>query len=259
MKHSVCRWCYPDQTLDELCEFAASIGIDSIDLIAPDEMATLSKYGLTCAMISNPVATFHDGSLIGTIERAWNRVEYHDLLLETYSEYLKRAADAGATNVICFSGNREGIDDTTGMNNCAVGIRQLLPLLEELDLTLTMELLNSSVDHPDYMCDHTEWGVGLCNAIGSSHFKLLYDVYHMQIMEGNVIATIRKYHTYFSHYHTGGVPGRNEIDQTQELNYPAIVQAIRATGYQGFIAQEFVPASGQPLESLRTAIEICRV
>jgi hydroxypyruvate isomerase len=257
MKHSVCRWCYPDISLDELCQFASGIGVSSIDLVSPAEMVTLDKYGLTCAMIANPVALNADGIQVGTIERSWNRADDHDLLVETYREHLRLAADAGGKNVICFSGNRVGMDDDTGLRNCADGISRLMPLVEELDLTLTMELLNSKVDHPDYMCDHTAWGVELCNAIGSGHFKLLYDIYHMQIMEGDVIATIRRFHPFFSHYHTGGVPGRNEIDENQELNYPAIIQAIRETGYAGYIAQEFVPSSERPLESLRRAIEIC--
>ena len=257
MKHSVCRWCYSDISLDKLCEFARSIGIASIDLLEPGEMATAKQYGLTCAMISNPTVVAADGNIAGRIELAWNRPEYHETLQETYAEHLKQAAAAGATNVICFSGNRDSMDDQTGLQNCAKGLSQLMPLVEELDLTLTMELLNSKVDHPDYMCDHTAWGVELCEAIGSDRFKLLYDIYHMQIMEGDVIATIRRFHPYISHYHTGGVPGRNEIDETQELYYPAIIQAIRETGYEGFIAQEFVPVSQNPLESLRRAIEIC--
>jgi len=174
-----------------------------------------------------------------------------------YTDYLKAAKSAGAQNVICFSGNRNGMDDQTGMENCATGIRRLLPLLDELDVTLTMELLNSKVDHPDYMCDHTKWGVGLCELIGSARFKLLYDIYHMQIMEGDVIATIEKYHQWFSHYHTGGVPGRNEIDASQELNYPAIIAAIERTGYQGYVAQEFIPTSERPMESLKLALEAC--
>ncbi len=257
MKHSVCRWCYPDVTLDELCEFASSIGISSIDLVQPADMSALKGHGLTCAMIANPTAIATDGNTIGTIELAWNRPEYHELLVEIYTDHLNQAAVFGAANVICFSGNRDGIDDQTGLQNCVQGLSQLMPLVEKLNLTLTMELLNSKVDHPDYMCDHTEWGVALCEAIGSDRFKLLYDIYHMQIMEGDVISEIRNHHPFISHYHTGGVPGRNEIDETQELNYPAIIQAIRETGYDGFIAQEFVPASPRPLESLRRAIEIC--
>ncbi len=161
--------------------------------------------------------------------------------------------------MICFPGNRDGMSDSEGLSNCAKGLRQLMPLAKELGVTVTMELLNSHVDHPDYMCDHTDWGVALCDAMGDNHFKLLYDIYHMQIMEGNVIATIKKRHSYFSHYHTGGVPGRNEIDERQELNYPAIMSAIAETGYTGFVAQEFIPIDSNPIASLRRAIKICSV
>lgn len=259
INHSVCRWCYEAISLETLCIEAKKIGIASIDLVTPAELSLLQQHGLTCAMIANPTAIAPTGETVGIIENAFNRIEYHDCLVEAYLPYLKLAADAGAKNVICFSGNRDGMDDQTGLENCAIGIERLLPTVEQLDLTLTMELLNSKVDHPDYMCDHTKWGVALCERIGSGHFKLLYDIYHMQIMDGDVIATIRKHHQHFSHYHTGGVPGRNEIDETQELFYPAIMRAIVATGYQGFVAQEFVPKGAEPLKSLSRAIEICSV
>ena len=172
---------------------------------------------------------------------------------------IKAAANAGIKNVICFSGNRRGMDNETGLKNCAAGIKRLMPLCEELDVTLSMELLNSKVNHKDYMCDRTPWGVELCQEVGSDNFKLLYDIYHMQIMEGDVIATIRKHHEFISHYHTGGVPGRNEIDDTQELNYPAIVKAILETGYDGFIGQEFIPKRADKLASLKQGVEICDV
>ncbi len=233
------------------------MGLDAVDLLTPEQMETADKYSLACPIIANPVAHLADGSPVGIIESAFNRIEHHDALVEVYTDYLKESKTAGADNVICFSGNRDGIDDRTGMENCATGIRRLLPLLDELDLTLTMELLNSKVDHPDYMCDHTQWGVDLCELIDSPRFKLLYDIYHMQIMEGDVIATIKKHHRWFSHYHTGGVPGRNEIDATQELNYPAIIAAIEETGYDGYVAQEFIPVSGSPMESLKAALEMC--
>jgi hydroxypyruvate isomerase len=161
--------------------------------------------------------------------------------------------------LICFSGNRDGMSDTEGLENCTIGLRRILPLAEELGITLVMELLNSRVDHPDYMCDHSDWGVALCEELASPNFGLLYDIYHMQIMEGDVIATIREKHRHFSHYHTGGVPGRNEIDETQELNYPAIMRAILETGYTGFVGQEFIPKSPDKLASLRQGVEICKV
>ena len=162
-------------------------------------------------------------------------------------------------NVVCFSGRREGLSDEKGLAHCAAGLKQIMPVAEEHGVTVCMELLNSTVDHPDYQCDHTEWGVELVERVGSPRFRLLYDIYHMQIMEGDVIRTIRNHHDAIAHYHTGGVPGRNEIDDTQELHYPAIVRAIAETGYEGFIGQEFVPTADDPLRSLREAIEICTV
>lgn len=258
IKHSACHWCYAESIpLEEFCRQGKALGLDAVDLLTPDQMEIADRYSLACPIIANPVTRLADGTAVGIIEAAFNRLEHHDALVEVYTDYLKAAKSAGAQNVICFSGNRNGMDDQTGMENCATGIRRLLPLLDELDVTLTMELLNSKVDHPDYMCDHTKWGVGLCELIGSARFKLLYDIYHMQIMEGDVIATIEKYHQWFSHYHTGGVPGRNEIDASQELNYPAIIAAIERTGYQGYVAQEFIPTSERPMESLKLALEAC--
>ena len=151
------------------------------------------------------------------------------------------------------------MDDEQGIKNCSIGLKRLLPLAEKLGVTLSMELLNSKVNHKDYQCDHTKWGVALCEEIGSDNFKLLYDIYHMQIMDGDVIATIREYHPYISHYHTGGVPGRHEIDDTQELYYPAIMKAIVDTGYKGWVAQEFIPAREDKIASLKQGVEICDV
>ncbi len=187
------------------------------------------------------------------------RGEHHDLLVSVYEPLLKASAEAGFKQVICFSGNRDGLDEEQGLKNCAIGLKRLLPLCEKLGVTLCMELLNSKVNHPDYMCDHSSWGVALCEELGSEHFKLLYDIYHMQIMEGDVIATIRKHHQHFAHYHTGGVPGRHEIDETQELNYPAIVRAIQDTGYKGYLGQEFQPVRPDQLASLKQAVGICSV
>ncbi len=181
------------------------------------------------------------------------------LLVKAYEPLLKASADAGMKKVICFSGNRNGMDAATGLKNCAVGLKKLLPLAEKLGITLVMELLNSKVNHPDYMCDHSAWGIELVKAVGSEHFKLLYDIYHMQIMEGDVIATIRSGHPYFAHYHTGGVPGRHEIDDSQELYYPAIMKAITDTGYKGWVAQEFIPARTDVMASLKQAVGICDV
>jgi hydroxypyruvate isomerase len=259
IRHSVCRWPYDKIVLDDFCKAAVDIGIESIDLLMPEDLSTIAKYDLQCAMISFPTGVAPCGTTVGCIEKAFNRLQYHQTLVDIYEPHMKAAAAGGAKKVICFPGNREGLSDEQGMDNCVKGIQLLLPLAEQLGITLVMELLNSKVDHPDYMCDRTAWGVELCERLDSDHFKLLYDIYHMQIMEGDVIATIRQYHSYFDHYHTGGVPGRGEINASQELFYPAIMQAIVDTGYQGHVAQEFIPKGQEPLESLRKAIRICSI
>lgn len=250
VKHSVCRWCYNDIPLEDLCKAAKEIGIASVELVGPEEWPVLKKYGLTSAMPW--------GAGMG-IDKGFNNPEYHEELVKSYTEVVPRVAAAGYKQIICFSGNRNGLDDRTGIENCAEGLKQLMPIAEKYDVTLSMELLNSKKDHPDYQCDHTEWGVALCKAVGSEHFKLLYDIYHMQIMEGDVIATIRKYHSFISHYHTAGVPGRNEIGDSQELYYPAIMRAIVETGYKGFVGQEFIPKKEDKIASLKEGVLICDV
>lgn len=259
IRHSVCRWCYSSTSLETLCLAARDIGISSVELVMPGDMPVLEKHGLTCAMMSFPTGLTPDGIEVGRIEKAFNRLDHHDTLVEIYKPHLLASAAAGVKNVICFSGNREGISDEEGLQNCATGLRRLLPLAEELGLTLVMELLNSKIDHPDYQCDHSSWGVKLCETLGSQHFGLLYDIYHMQIMEGDVIRTIRENHRWFTHYHTGGCPGRNEIDGTQELYYPAILLAIADTGYAGHVGQEFIPLGKDPLASLRQAVATCDI
>ncbi|MBK8700526.1 MAG: TIM barrel protein [Saprospiraceae bacterium] len=250
VNHSACRWCYKDIPLEKLADQAKAIGLKSIELLNPDEWDVMIKRGLTCA-ISN-------GSSLG-ITKGFNDVQYHDQLRADYEKLIPRAADKGIGQVICFSGNRGTISDKTGLEHCAKGLDKLVKLGEKYKVKIVMELLNSKVDHKDYMCDHTAWGAALVDKIGSPNFKLLYDIYHMQIMEGDVIATIRKYKDYISHYHTGGVPGRNEINDTQELNYKAIMAAIVATGFQGFVAQEFIPTRKDAIASLKEGIKICDV
>ncbi|MBL6763706.1 MAG: TIM barrel protein [Verrucomicrobiae bacterium] len=259
IRHSACKWCYKKVTLEDFCVSAKKIGLESVELLNPEDFPTLKKHGLHCAMVSFPGGKTPAGVKVGGIGKAFNRVEHHDTLVGIYEPLIKASAAAGFTNVICFSGNREGLDDADGIKNCAKGLKRLMPIAEKHKVTLTMELLNSKVNHKDYQCDHTEWGVELCKAIGSEHFKLLYDIYHMQIMEGDVIDTIKRHHKYFSHYHTGGVPGRNEIDESQELYYPAICKAIVATGYKGFIGQEFIPARKDWQASLDQGVKICDV
>lgn len=250
INHSVCRWCYQDVPLEDLCKAAKDMGITSIELVGPEEWPVLQKYGLTSAMPW--------GAGMG-IEKGFNNPAYHDELVKSYEEMIPKVAAAGYKQIICFSGNRNGLDDEKGIENCAAGLKRLMPLAEKHNVTMVMELLNSKVNHKDYQCDHTAWGVALADRIGSDKFKLLYDIYHMQIMEGDVIATIKKYHPYISHYHTGGVPGRNEIDDTQELYYPAIMKAILETGYKGYVAQEFIPAREDKLASLQQGVQICDV
>jgi len=249
INHSVCKWCYAKIPLEELCQAAGPIGLRSIELLGPPDWPTLKKYDLTCAMAN--------GAGMG-IESGFNRIENHDKLVESYLSVIPKAAEAGLPNLICFSGNRRGLDDEKGIENCAIGVKRLMKMAEEKKVTICMELLNSKVNHKDYQCDRTPWGVELVKRVGSERFRLLYDIYHMQIMEGDVIATIRQNAQYIAHYHTGGVPGRNEIDETQELHYPAIMRAITETGFKGFVAQEFIPKR-EPLVSLQQGVEICDV
>jgi len=254
VNHSVCKWCYAKVPLEDLCKQSKDLGLNSIELLGPADWPMLKQYNLTCAMTTNPVV---DG--LGGIAKAFNRVEHHDKLVAAYEDWIPKAAAAGLTNVICFSGNRDGMGDAQGLENSAKGLKRLMALCEKHKVNLVMELLNSKVNHKDYMCDHSEWGVELCKQVGSERFKLLYDIYHMQIMEGDVIATIKKHNAYFAHYHTGGVPGRAEIDETQELNYPAIIKAIVDTGFKGFVAQEFIPKRPDVLGSLKQGVRICDV
>ena len=248
IKQSVSRWCYGKIALDDLCREVKAMGLVGIDLLDLDEAAKLKDHGLICTMVSGP----------GGIPKGWNDPKNHDRLVEKSEELLPKIAEAGWPNMIVFSGNRRGMSDSDGLENCAKGLKRILPLAEQLGVTVIMELLNSKRDHKDYMCDHTPWGVELVQRVGSDRFKLLHDIYHMQIMEGDIIQTILDYKDYIGHYHTGGVPGRHEIDETQELNYRRICEVIAETGFTGFVAHEFVPAR-DPLPSLRQAVQICDV
>ncbi|MFI5311556.1 MAG: hydroxypyruvate isomerase family protein [Gemmatimonadales bacterium] len=248
LKQSVSRWCYGRMTLDELCGAAKDIGLQAIDLLDEKDWLTPKKYGLACAMANG----------FGTIPRGFNRPDHHDKLVADAERMIPLAAAAGVPNIVCFSGNRAGLSDGEGIANCVAGLRRLVPAAERHGVTLCLELLNSKVDHKDYHADHTAWGVQVVQGVGSPRVKLLYDIYHMQIMEGDVVATIRASSTHVAHYHTGGVPGRHEIDDTQELNYRRVASAIADTGFSGFLAHEFVPQRDQ-LQSLRQAYAICDV
>lgn len=232
-----------------------ALGIQALDLVRPEDWATVHEAGLAVSMGS--------GAGLG-LGKGFNRTELHTELIADYEEIIPLAAKAGVKNVICFSGNRDGMDDETGMKNCAEGLKKLMGLCEKQGVTLSMELLNSRVNHKGYMCDHTAWGAGLCALIGSEKFKLLYDAYHMQIMEGDLISTIRDNIDCISHFHVAGNPGRNDPDDTQEIYYPAVMRAIVETGYDGYVAFEYSPANRaatneERIESLRKAIAICDV
>lgn len=245
-KQSVCRWCYGSIPLDTLCKEAAQMGIKSVELLGEKEWETCKKHGLSCAISWGP----------GNITEGWNRLEDHDRLVKESERLLPLIAAANVPQMIVFSGNRRGISDADGLDHCARGLKRIMPLAEERGVTVIMELLNSKVNHKDYQCDHTDWGVELVKRVGSMRFKLLYDIYHMQIMEGNVVDTIQKNAAHIAHFHTGGVPGRHEIDETQELNYPRIARAISDIGFRGYVAHEFIPKR-DPMTSLRQAVEIC--
>ena len=250
IRHAVCRWCYSSIPLEEFCMGAKKIGIEAIDLVGPKDWPTLKKYGLDSSMCNGAEINLTDG---------WNEPAYHDTLIRQYTEMIPLVAANGYKNLICFSGNRKGKDDESGLQHCTDGLKKIMSLAEKHNVTIVMELLNSKINHKDYQCDKTAWGVELAKRIGSPNFKLLYDIYHMQIDEGDVIHTIQEYHPYIAHYHTGGVPGRNEIDETQELYYPAIMRAILKTGFKGYVAQEFIPTWNDKLAALDKAIDICDV
>lgn len=260
IRHSVSAWCYGSlfnpgrnrpakMTFEDFCRECYRMGIESVELLGPDQWPTLKKVGLICAMCNGP----------DSITYGWNRVEHHDDLLAKFEKAIPEVASYGYPNIITFSGNRKGMSDEEGIENCVKGLKRLMPIAEKHKVTVVLELLNSKVDHKDYMADHTAWGVEVCKRVGSERLKLLYDIYHMQIMEGDLIRTIRDNIQYIAHFHTGGNPGRNEIDSTQEINYRAVMTAIVATGYKGFVGQEFVPKNPDPLASLKQAIEICDV
>ncbi|NBW03049.1 MAG: hydroxypyruvate isomerase [Cytophagia bacterium] len=253
VNHSACRWCYDKIPFEELVVNAKKIGLQSIELTGPDEWDILKKYDMTAA-----IGWGKYPEKMG-LPNFFNKIQNHDKLVEFYEDLIPRAAKAGVKNLITFSGNRDGLSDEQGLLNCKKGLQRIMKTAEKHDVTISMELLNSKVNHKDYQCDHTEWGSVLCEMVGSNKFKLLYDIYHMQIMEGDVIATIKKNYQYISHYHTGGVPGRHEIDESQELNYAPIIKAIYDTGYKGFIGQEFIPAREDKMASLEQAVKICDI
>jgi len=249
IKQSVSRWCYKDIPLDQLCTYAAQIGCKGIDLLKPDEYEVPRQYGLVCSM------AYAGG---GDIPNALNRVENHAKIEEGFRQYIPLAAKAGVPNVITFSGNRAGMSDEEGAKNAIIGLNRVKKIAEDNGVVICMELLNSKVNHKDYMCDHTAWGLQVVQAVNSPHVKLLYDIYHMQIMEGDLVSTIQQNIQWLGHFHTGGVPGRHELDSTQEVQWDGVMRGIAATSYQGYVAHEFVPTR-DPLTSLREAVDLCDV
>jgi hydroxypyruvate isomerase len=248
LNQSVCQWCYDKMPLEELCRRAKEMGFKSVELLGEKDWPVVKKYALTCAMANGPT----------TIPVGFNRPDQHDRFIAESGRLIPIIASYGFPNMIVFSGNRQGMSDGEGVANCVKGLTRLMPIADQHGVTICMELLNSKVDHKDYQCDHTAWGVEVVKGVGSPRFKLLYDIYHMQIMEGDVIRTIRDNAAHIGHFHTGGVPGRNEIDETQELNYRRIAQSIVDLGFTGYLAQEFIPKR-DPMTSLRQGHRICDV
>lgn len=249
IQQSVCQWCFDDVSFEDLAVHAKKIGLVGIDLVGPSDWLTLKKHGLLGTMTPSHGIT-----------KGLNRIENHEECLAKIRKSIEQNVDAGFKNVICFSGNRDGRDDEEGLKNCVIALKKIVGFAEKQNITISMELLNSKRNHPDYMCDRTHWGVELAKRVGSPKFGLLYDIYHMQVQEGDVIATIQESHQYITHYHTAGVPGRHEIEEEQELRYPPIVRAILDTGFKGYMAHEFIPNKRtNKLDSLTEAVTLCEV
>ncbi len=249
IKQSVCRWCYPETSLEELCSAAAQIGLVGIDLLEPEEYDIPLRHGLICTM-------GYAGA--GTIPEALNRIEHHEAIEGALRTNIPMAAKAGVPNLITFSGNRRGMANEEGALNTVAGLNRVKKIAEDNGVTICLELLNSKVNHPDYMADHTEWGVRVVREVNSPNVKLLYDIYHMQIMEGDLIATIRENIAWIGHFHTGGVPGRHELDDTQEVQWDGVMRAIAAADFRGYVAHEFLPLHDR-MTSLRAAKDLCDV
>lgn len=249
IKQSVCRWEYPKLSLDELCAYSAKIGLKGVDLLQPEEYEVPRKYGLICTM-------GYGGG--GTIKDGLNVLANHDKIEAGLRANLPLAAKAGMPNLITFSGNRMGMSDEEGAKNTVIGLNRLKKYAEESKVTICLELLNSKVNHKDYMADHTAWGVEVMKQVDSPYIKLLYDIYHMQIMEGDLIATIKANIDYIGHFHTGGVPGRNDLDGTQEVQWDGVMRGIASTNYKGYVAHEYKPL-GDQYASLLQAANLCDV
>ena len=249
IQQSVCRWCYPKISVDDLSAYAAHIGLKGVDLLNPDEYEVPRRYGLICTM------GYADG---GEIRNGLNRVENHAAIEAGFRRNIPLAQKAGVPNVITFSGDRGGMSDEEGARNTILGLNRVKSIAEDHNVTICMELLNSKVDHHDYMADHTAWGVGVMQVVNSPNVKLLYDIYHMQIMEGDLIRTIQANARWIGHYHTGGVPGRHELNDRQEVQWDGVMRGIVAANFHGYVAHEFIP-TGDPYQSLLQAANLCDV
>jgi hydroxypyruvate isomerase len=247
INQTICQWCWGKVPFEELCQHAVRLGVRGIDLVGPDKFDTLKKYNLVGTMTPSHALT-----------KGINHPAHHAECLAKLRESIDATAAAGFPNVITFPGNRAGMPDDEGAKHCVDALKQVVGYAEQKKVTICMELLNSKVNHPDYQADHTDWGVGIVKTVGSERFKLLYDIYHMQVMEGDIIATIKKNKDHIAHYHTAGVPGRHELDDSQELNYPPIMRAIVGTGFTGWVGQEFIPTR-DPIAALEEAVRLCDV
>jgi hydroxypyruvate isomerase len=249
---SVIHWCYKPMKVEELAAHAARMGLKSVELVLPEHWPILKKLGLVCAI--SPSHGFAKG---------FARKEFHQECLQTLRKSIDDSAEANFPNVITFSGFRRGISDEEGMANMVNGLKQIVGHAEKKNVTICLEMLNSRVNeemkgHPDYFCDKIEMAVQVCRQIGSERMKVLFDIYHVQIMEGDIISRIKQYHPYIGHYHTGGVPGRGELDEKQEINYSAVMNSIIHTGYKGYVGQEFIPTRNK-ITSLNEAVKLCDV
>ena len=247
IRQSVSKWCFGNIPLDEFCKICKKLGMVGVDLISENEWDIVNKNDMIVTMGNGPDQIGH----------GFNRLEHHDGLIEKFTRLIPIAAEKKVPNLVCFSGNRRGMSDEEGLANCVIGLKRLMPIAERHGITIHVELLNSLRDHGDYQADKTSWGAELVQKVSSERLKLLYDIYHMQIMEGNLIDNIRKYKDVIGHYHTAGVPGRRDLDDKQEIYYPAVIQAIKDTGYKGILAHEFMPKNG--VQSLREAVKLCDV
>ena len=248
INQSVSKWCYGKFSLEEMCAVGKKMGLKAIDLLGPNDFPTLKKHGLACSMVNTHGLT-----------KGINRKENHEECLAKIRTAIDAAAEYKYPNVISFPGNRKGMPDDVGVENSVIALKKIVGYAEKKNVTICLEYLNSKVNHKDYMFDKMSWGVEVCKKVGSESVKILYDIYHAQIMEGDIIRTLRDNKEYIGHYHTGGNPGRNEIDETQELYYPAIMRAIVKTGYKGYVAHEFVPKKKDQIASLAYAVRICDV